>query len=723
MYINAIKVKAKDQTTLAYKFTPSTGKHRNIVVLQAKADDLATYKSALIYAFAGISDHLSKVSEVTISVSDDNGDQWIVARSAGSSRYYLNRKELTTDAEPSFIRALLDLPNNQLVTDSDRQAVIRLLSSFFQSGRYLGRIESLDQRGKQDPLQEKISHLMGQTQKSISEMLGLELDIEQLEILFNEAFPVLWKWLSMQEHLSALSPSSNEQAFLQNQQISELEAQLALIGSLDRASMVVRDPANSPVAYKEQLASICANIETIEQTLPMPAAQINTSPELWQSALNIICKFYTYGKLEQAFQKVRVRIDNTYKPLTKDYLDAIHTFLDNDRYILSELEQSLNLLSDQLTRTKQKIDARKDRSILAYFEKVFEKDANDPLDDACQQQKSLDTSRELVNGVLAKIGEMHSNVGLSHQTFEQSYGDIQEKYEFLIAEYGKYKSAWLKISRKIGLDPSTSISDFLAVMKKTHRLDELRKQKVYYQTKINEYKLALKQIAILLEKWYTLIGSHKPQKLNQASVILRETKGILGYQRRKLDKLNRTLKERAINVGIAEFYSSFHKDTIALEKKWQQHFISMGVQPKVLKSADWQKLQQDISKLLNLSGIKGKTLDLPAKPVIDWMSELALESPLTILDAAVGPVTKDELNMMIEAVSQSSPHGHALLLVTDDLLAESLASIGLSTGVIVEAAAYKDKTNEISKNIAPQAKPLVSDKAKAAIDILRAKGI
>jgi hypothetical protein len=716
-------VKAKDQTTLAYKFTPSTGKHRNIVVLQAKADDLATYKSALIYAFTGTDDRLGRVAEVTISVSDDNGDQWIVARSQGSSRYYLNRKELTTDAEPSFIRALLDLPNNHLVTDSDRQSVIRLLSSFVQNGRYLGRIESLDQRSKQDPLQEKISHLMGQTQKSISGMLGLELDIEQLEILSSEAFPVLWKWLSMHEHLSNLSTSSNEQAFSQNQQITELEAQLALIGSLERASMLVRDPANSPVAYKEQLTSICANIEKIEQTLPMPAAQINTSPELWQSALNIICKFYTYGKLEHAFQKVRVRIDNTYKPLTKDYLDAIHTFLDNDRNILSELEQALNLLSDQLTTTKQKIDARKDRSVLALIEKFFEKGDKDPLDDAYQQQKSLDTSRELVNGVLAKIGEMHSNIGLSNQAFDQSYGDIQEKYEFLIAEYGKYKSAWLKISKKIGLDPSTSIADFLAVMKKTHRLDELRKQKVHYQTKINDYKLALKQIAMLLEKWYTLIGSHKPQKLNQASVILRETKGILGYQRRKLEKLNRTLKERAINVGIAEFYSSFHKDTKALEKKWQQHFIAMGVQPKILKSLDWQKLQQDISQLLNLSSLKGKTVDIPAKPLVDWMSELALESPLTILDASFGSVTRDEVNLMMGAVSQASPHGHALLLVSDDLLAESLASEGLSAGVMIEASAHQDKTSDISKNIAPSAKPLVSDKAKAAIDILRAKGI
>lgn len=723
MYINAIKLKAKNQATLAYKFTPSTGKHRNIIVLQAGADDLAIYKSALIYALTGVGANKNLIAEVTISVSDDNGDQWIVSRSAGSARYYMNRKELSIDAEPSFIKALLDLPDQHVVTDSDRHSVIRLLSSSFQVGRYLGRTEPLEQNESTDPLHEKIDDLMAQSKKNIKDILGLELDVEQLETISNEVFPVLWKWLSMQDHLNTLSSSSNEQAFTQNQQITELEAQLVLIRSLERASMLVRDPANSPVAFKEQLAAVSADIEAIEQTLPMPVAQLNTSAELWQKALNVISRYYTYGKLEQAFQKVRVRIDNTYKPLTKDYLDAIHTFLDNDRHILSELEQALNLLSGQLNLAKQKIDARKERSLLAVIEKVFDRDTKNPVDEAQEQQKSLNTSRELVNGVLAKIGEMHSNASLSTQAFDQSYGDLQEKYEFLITEYGKYKSAWLKVSKKIGLDPSISMADFLSVMKKTHRLDELKKQKLFYQAKINDYKVALKQIALLLENWYNLIGSHKPQKLNQASVILRETKGILGYQKRKLEKLNRTLKDRAINVGIAEFYNSFQKDTNELQKKWQQPLIAMGVQPRQLKTTDFQKLHNEVSTLLNLNSLKGQKVERPSKVVSEWMKDLALESPLTILDASIGSISKDRVNQVVGAFSEASPHGHALVLVSDDLLAESLASAGLSMGMKVEATSNKEKTSKAVPQQSPAAKPLVSDKARAAIDALRAKGV
>lgn len=720
MFINGIKYIGSDQKAYAYKFGLSTGRYRNLICFHGSLESIHQFRAAIFYGLTGHED--DTITQTILYLSDDNGDHWIVDRSRQRLRILKNKNLVEAGAESMLKRALLEWDPAELPDDAALIEWIELQryrEQWVGQKRLLGSLDS-----GYDDFVKKIRQKLQNELQSLQAFLGLqaELDLNSLKSFCDLGWEPYCELEYLKQQLSSLNQDFRGHHLAHPEDIHRLENEVKLIRKLGATAGPLLDPGQSPLVLRERFQSVETALQELMTKLDLESIPKVESTADLERLIPILARYQVYEKLEQAYRKVVARADNSVRPVLGHYVDSMRSFLRQDRKILGELEGCLERVQQSARHLAEESEPQAPRHGLA---RLFERMREPPPQVSSapakpQRDELLQQSRQAVNTILQRLGELHSNFDMASQRFDEGLNEVDERHEKVVKELGAVKDTWLKSAKSMEVDPNISLKNLLQLIADYARLLRLEQERQQLRDQLFDYRSRLHDIEAQIGEWYRLTGSQKAAEFSQPSMLLREAKVILSYR----DKKEKQLEKLSKNKLRAEAFHSMEaqlRDRLAqAQRGWRDALAIFDLADQDPRQKDWKQFFSTAFQVRSCIELVDRFQS--GQPAWEYFANLSLETPLTVFQMPKRLGGEHGRNQLIGDLENASPHGHALLLVQDPLLADILQGMGIACAQQVAKSTNKPAEGA-DKQEGRQRPAVLSERARAALELFKARNV
>lgn len=712
MFIDGIKVIPEGGSEpRLWKFRNPQGAYKHLCVLACEADDAALIKQAITYAlFAG---KAPKVRSVLLALTDDNGDAWIFERSQDNFRCLKNRQLLDVRS---------DAPQRELFQDfipldpKSAFSWLELSRAFDLSTTGLDILAESDR----DKAQRRSAWEQLAIDKSNSAKISLDrfwgkavdLDLVAKFLPVGEAFAR--KHASIQDQSKSLAKIFQQVDAVDAGLMRRLEQELELIEQIRRLAEPLMGAAKSPKNWHEKMYQVEVEKQRLEEAIRDQAMPIPEDEVDWGHVLQVLSRSLACDRLEKTARSSLNEAKEKISPIYQSHRKAVQSFLENDQDLIKTLESCLHELDASLHRSNE---AHGGKGNLAHkLNKLLGFNPAEPLKlkSDVEAQDGLDDARALVNQVLHHIGHLYTQLETSASVHDEKLSDFEGRYEQIAQEYAKSKDQWNTLAQNLGLNPETSVSHLILSINLYSQLSALRFRSQKLAEEYGDYKAHIRSLVTLIEQWRSHTGSQKSLSLDLPNVVLAEAKGVMSYADKKLAQVKKLRSIEAQIEAYRHMKSRIAEDSERIETKWKATLEELSLPIVTLSSEELTKSLQTARELIQFESIRRQTQQALKNEQI--FAEPVFDAPLVFYTWAE-PASSNKVRLQfLSLIEQSQPHGWALILCQDQGLVEMMQKLGLSHGQKIAA-----KPAEPKAPVAPQVKPLISDKARSALEIFASK--
>lgn len=712
MFIDGIKVIPEGgHEARLWKFRNPQGAYKHLCVLHCEADDAELVKQAISYAL--FATRAPKVKSVLLALTDDNGDAWIFERSQDNYRCLKNRQllDVRSDAPQR------DLFQDFLPFDSKASfSWLELIRTFELSLAGLDLIAESGQGRAQrkSPFELAAEEKALEARADIERAWGASIEQNQIEKLPELGEVFLRKLTSFEDQQKSLAKMfagiDNVDATL----MRKLEQELEIIEQIRRVAEPLMQAAKSPKNWHDKMHQVEDEKHKIEeaihqQSMPVPEGDVD-----WAHVLQVLSRSLACDRLEKTARASLQDAKEKLSPIYEAHRESIQTFLRHDQELIKTLESCLHELDATLHRSQEMGPKR--NNIGGKLNKLLGFNPHEPLSLKVQisAEDGIDDARALVNQVLHQLGVLYTQFENHNSAHDEKLGDFQNRYEQIAVEYGKSREQWTQLAESLGLNPDTSVSQLILSINLYSQLSALRLKSSRLAEEYADYRSQIRNLVSLIEAFRSHTGSQKSLSLDHPNVVLSEARQVLSYQDKKTAQLR---KLRGIEGQIETYRwlkSRLDQDQERLAQKWKAALSELNLPERALASAVTASSFEAAKTFLKLESLRAKTQSALKNEEI--FAETVFNAPLVFFGVSESNLSNKSRLKLLQAIEQSTPHGYGLILSTDSALVDMMQKMGLSFGQKIAAKPIETKVSAPAP-----AKPLISDKARSALEIFAAK--
>lgn len=709
MFIDGIKVIPSDASEpKVWRFRNEQGAYKHLCALACSRQDQDLLRGALGFALFG--SRAPHVKHALVALTDDNGDAWIFERSEDQARCLKNRQLVDTKND----KHLKDLFADYIPFEGEVSwpAMLRVLE---MSSDGDGIVASGMKNGKRSPWEQLSVTRADELQKSIRLFWGEvpELRLAAKFLPIGDGF--LRRRAALEEHAKDVAKVFQQINAIDPVLLRKFDQELEIITQIRYIADPLSVPSRNPKLLMERLVDVEKEMEAIKEELSKAQLFI---PELdcdWSMVMQSLTRFLAADRLEKAARSSLQDARERLKPVYDSYRQEIANFLEHDREIIQGFEVSLQELDAHVQRSgeRQKPNLSNKLNKLLGFQ---------PGDGgvAVDAEEGLNRARSIVNHCLTEIGRLYAELEGQSSLHEQKLADFEARYEQIAKEYGRAREQWATVAKDCGLPVDIGLRQLMGALHQYSRLGVLQQKRTRCVEDLQEHRTQLRQLATLLETWRTHTGSQKSLPLENPNVILSEARGVLAYA----DKKEGQWKKLKALESQLEAYQSIRArikaDQDRLDQLWKKALNEVSLPYLSLDKDGWEECLAALRELAMIEGLRDQAYQPLKNEKI--FSEVVFDVPFVLYtwkDSVLGNKARLQLLQQIEL---SSPFGWALILCEDQTLVEMMQKMGLSHG-----QKLAPKVPEKALDKAPEAarvetsKPLISDKARSALEVFAAK--
>ncbi len=713
MFIDGIKVvpEGSNEARL-WKFRNPQGAFKHLTVLSCEAEDAELVKQAIAYALFSM--RAPKVKSVLLAMTDDNGDAWIFERSQESFRCLKNRQLLDVRGDAPQKELFQDFLPYDAQTQLSWGELIRSFELVLSENDIVAEIGK-ERAPRKSPFEIQAIERSQRLKHEIERAWGTKLEANQLERLPELGAVFLRKLAALEDQDKGLRKLFGAVDQVDAGLMRKLEQELEIIEQIRKVAEPLMHAAKSPKNWHEKMHQVEMEKQKIEEAIRQQAMPVPDGDVDWANVLQVLSRSLACDRLEKTARISLAEAKEKIAPLYLAHKDAVQDFLRHDQEIIKTLESCLHELDASLHRT---LEAGPRRSnIGGKLNKLLGFNPHEPLtlrSPSVSAEDGIDDARALVNQILHQIGVLYSQTHSQKSQHEEKLKDFQARYEQIAQEYAKAKDQWLSLAQSLGVNPDTSVSHLILSINLYSQLSALRLKSARLADEYSDYKNAVRTLAGLIEAWRSHTGSQKSLILDHPSVILSEARSIVSYQDKKAAQLRKLRGIEAQMETAQQIKDRLTQDNLRLSEKWSTALKELRLPERELKSAvieasfaqakEWGILESLRDN--NPTGLKNAEI----------FSESVFNAPLVFFTLSETGLSNKARLSFLQAIEQSTPHGYGLILSTDSALVEMMQKMGLSFGQKITA-----KPAEAKPLASQPAKPLISDKARSALEIFAQK--
>lgn len=716
MFIEGMKIILQDgDTPRVWRFRNDQGVHRNICVLEAPEDEQQLFMAALRWGFGGPKD--PRIKAAMIHLTDNDGDAWVLDRSVDQLRAYKNRHPFDGRSESCLKEILKDyLPaeTQDAVTFSDVLREFDLLfdgTALKAQARSMGRVRtSAFERKGRERSQEMV--------QSLQMLLRLEQPPTPtvIEQLLQNGEAIMRRNFALRQEAHDVGGVAAHLNQLDTSLSTRLEQELKQLEQIQETATPLLDPARSPKVLKERLGEVEQELLNLNsslelKTMPAPDADID-----WSLILQTLTRYMAYEKLEKAARKSVQDARSLVKPAYDEYRTSVSRFLQIDRDLIRELEQCLAEIADGVRRSEGD-DAGKKDGLAVKLNKLLgwqAKEGEQPGQPAPSAAQELDQARLAVNLCLNQIGKLYADLEAHSELHDQKLQDLDDRYEKVVAEYGKAREQWLAVSRKAQLPAETSLRSLINYINNYNKINLLLQKKTRLEEELTTWRAQVKNLGRLLEEWRTHTGSQKSLALDNIHLILAEARGVLQYVTKKRSQLEKIRGIESKQEAFRQLRERIDQDFTHLSACWKKLTSKIGLGELPMPTEQWGQIYA--------AGIEWLALDrlfVPDSKILKNEQIFAAETldhPLLSLHWKTGTQGNKARIALLQQIEHADDAGLVLLLTDDSVLVEMIQRMGVSLGMRSTAKAPQPQAAP-----QPAVKTVMSEKAKAALEVFTSR--
>lgn len=698
-----------------WRFRYDQGAHRNLCVVNAKASDQELIRSTIRYALFGLREPTLKGG--IVHLTDSNGEAWIFDRQGEQFRCFRNRQIFDGRLDVCLKEIFKDYISPQAAETAVLSSCLREFDISYD-GQALYALPQLRGQARSTAWERAGAARLSESHRRLGDALGLRKPLARSQL---EQLLPFGENLHLRLHTNQQQQREIEKTFAQLSRIdvqlaSRLEQELALIDRMRTVAEPLLDPAKSPRLLQERLSEIETELEEIcskWQIQKIPSSE----PEIdWGHALQALTRYLACDKLEKAARKSIHDARTLIKPVYDGYRQSVGRFLQSDRALIQELETCLNELGEHIRQAVFEQERQKD-NIAGKLNKLLglnQLDGDRARGESCLGPHSLELSRAAVNQCLQAVGRLYSELEQNQTEHDGKFQELEQRYERILAEYGKAREQWQVVSKQLGLAMDIGVRGFVTWMNQHGKLAILHQRRLKLQEDIQDYRSHLKTLAQLLEDWRLHTGSQKSSKLDNSAVILAEARGVLQYADKKRTQLEKLRALSSQFEAYQQIKSKVESDLKLIQDRWLEAMSHWGLPAKSLDAETWDKVAKAGREVLLLEALQHES-SKPLKNEQIFSSE-ALDTPLTFYlwkDPQQGNKARI---LLLQQVELADDAGLGLIFTEDGALAEMLSKLGLGRALLLEA-----KPEAAHQSAVKPQKTLVSEKARAALEVFATK--
>ena len=420
------------------------------------------------------------------------------------------------------------------------------------------------------------------------------------------------------------------------------------------------------------------------------------------------------------------------EPAWNEYFTLLENSVSKDLELTCELESCVTSLqvrtreADRLNNeSKTGNRTSKSRFGSGWFEK-FKSDSttNSAPDDRdpTSTQSRLDSARMALDLSVSRLGVLRAQLEHLRVEHSGSHSEILDSHERLVADFGRAKDRWLAFANEHKLPEDMQVSSLTVLVTRYSSLFALAEERESLKNKIRDRKSRLARLEALLISWRQHTGSQRIVDLANSQILLAEARSILRYRQEKQDQFKKLLASAETNRNSLAIKAHLDMRRTKLLSDWRKAFSDTGITPVRLGDERLSTLFEHATVLQGLM-----TLD----------ANLAKELPVSIFDGAPeglpiclyvwdeAKTTTQQRELLLKQIEKASSPQFNIIVVTDESLADGLGGRGLGRAMVVDGSRpVRLHTSPIIQSTplaAAAPKPLMSGRARAALDILTSK--
>ena len=752
MNLNVLRYRARpEEEWRTWKFNPTSGRLRSYLYIGAPRQDLAEIAAGLVYALTGTCAP-NKVHEVALQLSDDGGHTWVVQRRGNTSRVMRDGVALAPgDGETALAAALFDheqpLQSNAEVAQFDVQSIadeLRILP--------LGpSAEGAAAHSVKDIAQQQMRMLAGKCADSFK--LPQLAEPRLITQLAGKLAPLHIQYHELARQFQDLKEETQGFVATETPQVAALASELELLDKLADIAVPLLQPGVTLKSLKDDLAKVDGDVADLCSSMGVDASEGKVPPCDFRSAIAVLSRLEAYSRLIHATQDARRYYQEHLEPAHQRYVRLAENGIASDRQVASELEQCLASLQVRLRQRNVKATSHGEDSIKpkTWFERLkakpgdVEQAPEDNVVDA-QVAADLETAEMAISYALKRVKELNNGLDVARRQHDSALAAIDKAHEDLVRSYGKVRDQWLATARKSTLPEDLDLNKLLIIAGKHGKLSALTDKRIDLMQKLQRFSANLVKSERLVRDWRQLTGSQNASDLSSPNILLGEVQGLLRYRdnkRKRFEQLKGAAAEVKASASLRELLKARRKMLLAT---WRNAFDDTGIPVFPIHDDRCPELLKTATIIEALTMVHVSYEPTERKLEIAEQSEAVLSIYLWDEEKSV---QKHRL-AMLNAIDESTPAEPRIFLVADLDFAAMLGPAGLGRGQLIEkpipatasanvtGATPTARTQSVVKQpatiaaqtpntqvnigtIAPAVNPMLSDRARRALETLTVK--
>ena len=752
MNLNVLRYRARpEEEWRTWKFNPTSGRLRSYLYIAAPKEDLAEVAAGLIYALTG-SCAPNKVHEVALQLSDDGGHTWVVQRRANTSRVLRDGVALASvDGEKALAAALFDHEQSLHPHAEVAQFDVQSIADELQILPLGPSTEGAASISVKDIAQQQMLRLAEKCAESFK--LPQLAEPRLITQLAAKLSPLHTQYHELARQFQELKEETNGFVATETPQVAALASELELLDKLAEIAAPLLQPGVTLKSLKDDLAKVDGDVADLSSIVGVDASEGKVPPCDFRSAIAILSRLEAYSRLIHATQDTRRYYQEHLEPAHQRYVRLAESGIASDRQVAGDLEQCLASLQVRLRQRNKKASIHEDEHVRpkTWFERLKAKpgDAEQTPEDNLadiQVAADLETAEMAISYALKRVKELNNGLEVARRQHDSALAAIDKAHEDLVRSYGKVRDQWLAVARKSMLPEDIDLNKLLVIAGKHGKLSGLTDKRVELMQKLQRFSANMVKSERLVRDWRQLTGSQNASDLSSPNILLGEVQGLLRYRdnkRMRFEQLKGAESEVKASASLRDLLKARRKMLLAT---WHTAFNDTGIPIFPIHDDRCPELLKTATIIEALTMVHVSHEPTKRKLEITEQSEVVLSIYLWDNEKS----TQKHRLAMLRAIDESTPAEPRIFLIADLDFAAMLSPAGLGRGQLIEktvTAAASSKVTGLAPTATPQAlvkqgsnivpqtpnpqpkidtiaptvNPMLSDRARRALETLTVK--
>ena len=305
MHINSIEYQTTQMIEpKSWRVVSGNGRMQNIIAFNLSELPAAELNDVLQFCLV-VKRNADFVS-ATITFSDHSGDEWKVTKMSNKRLLKRNGKVVSDDLfESSIISAMLDLDAalNQLQSAS---SIVQSRMIYWDDKGQISSRSTLDQLSRVSDFRSQVLRKISLVLKECESIIPA-VDAEKKKTvisLIQRLRPLYFSWTELQRQKKDINLDVEEE-ILKPEQIENFEKEMHLLKQIEKVSLTLVDPKESPMVINQKLRAIEAKLKELSREIEMGHTSLKLSARIhWSRVLECLTRVEAYRGLVSASEKV-----------------------------------------------------------------------------------------------------------------------------------------------------------------------------------------------------------------------------------------------------------------------------------------------------------------------------------------------------------------------------------------------------------------------------------